>query len=1003
MTRFFPVLRAGIFIFSFSVFCQKPYFQQELFYRLHAILDDQHHTLKGTEKLIYINHSDSTLPFLYFHLWPNAYKHPNTALGKQLFSQQNYVMHHLSKDDFGYIDSLRFESKGILLRTEPHPQWEDVIKVWLNKPLKPGDTVEIFTPFFVKIPNGNISRFGHIGQSYQITQWYPKPAVFDHEGWHPMPYLDQGEFYSEFATYDVYITLPENYMVATTGVLIQPEEEVDRINQRMLETIDLVDNKKVSMTMQFPPSSPKFKTLYFRQYDVHDFAWFADKRYYILHDEVELPSSGRTIHTWVYFHLDNSHIWKNALDYLNRSLLFFSEQVGEYPYSQITAVAGNNPNAGGMEYPNICLISPVSDSSELDLIIAHEVGHNWFYGLLATNERDHAWMDEGINSFYEMKYMEMYYPDKPLSKELGLDFLKFLNLHRVPSFRSHYYSYLLSARNNLDQPIELPSEKFSPLNYGVIVYSKTAQCFKMLEDFMGQNVFSEAMQFYFDKYKFTHPTPLQLLKTLEFFSVKNLDWFYQYFIKSSRKTDLAIRKAKQTKDFSYQLLVINKRKVPTPYSVSGFLKDGTRVGTVWMNPSERRKDSVFFPPSKVDFFVLDADFTIPELYRYNNYIYPEKFFKRQRKTQFKWLTSLQDDSKKQLYLIPLVGYNLYDGIMPGILLHNFALLPKPLEWYIAPFYGITSHDLSGIARMQLSFYPNDFLKSRIIQLYAETKKFSTEKIFSETKPAFYIKNSAGIYWEKKPEDFTKKIRIFLDASGHFIYDKYTLYSMSGSENTRWLGQLKGGISNYHNWAPWSIQNRSYFHSTFSRTEIEYRQAIPINERFKFTFRLFAGTILHKKGTAYYPYFFRLSGWNGFRDFAYEGFFMGRYAFTGLASQQMMERDGALKIYTPIGGFSSYVMSAYIESPGMFILPFHFYFETGTAEKNSMLKESWIWDSGICANFFKGFIRIYVPLFYSNDIKNNLRLNGITFGQTIRFSVNFENLSYRNKVNNFFLF
>jgi hypothetical protein len=182
------------------------YFQQHVAYDIEVTLDDSAHTLSAYEKIIYTNNSPDTLDFIWFHLWPNAYKNTETAFAKQKerFLSTSFIFS--DEKERGYIDSLEFKVDGTFVEIEPHPEWIDVTKVMLPRPLIPNGEIVIETPFFVKIPKV-FSRLGHIGKHYEITQWYPKPAVYDYTGWHEMPYLNMGEFYSEFGSFDVKITL----------------------------------------------------------------------------------------------------------------------------------------------------------------------------------------------------------------------------------------------------------------------------------------------------------------------------------------------------------------------------------------------------------------------------------------------------------------------------------------------------------------------------------------------------------------------------------------------------------------------------------------------------------------------------------------------------------------------------------------------------------------------------------------------------------------------------
>ncbi len=211
-------------LFSLCLAAEKEYFQQHVTYDIEVTLDDSAHTLDAYEKIIYTNNSPDTLDFIWFHLWPNTYKNTETAGAKQAERFLNTSFIFSEEKNRGYIDSLDFKIDGISTKTEPHHEWIDVLKVHLPKPLKPGDQITIETPFFVKIPKV-FSRLGHIGKHYEITQWYPKPAVYDHLGWHPMPYLTMGEFYSEFGSFDVKITLPDDYRIMATGDLINGEAE----------------------------------------------------------------------------------------------------------------------------------------------------------------------------------------------------------------------------------------------------------------------------------------------------------------------------------------------------------------------------------------------------------------------------------------------------------------------------------------------------------------------------------------------------------------------------------------------------------------------------------------------------------------------------------------------------------------------------------------------------------------------------------------------------------
>jgi len=176
-----------------SIGSAQGYWQQQVNYTIDVILHDKDNRLVGLEKIEYTNNSPDTLGFIWFHIWPNAYKNDKTAFSDQLLVNGNTKFYFSGKEQKGYINQLDFKVNNTTCVIEDQPQYIDVIKVVLPEPLLPGQQVALTTPFHEQLPF-NFSRGGHDGESYQLTQWYPKPAVYDKHGWHPMPYLDQGEF-----------------------------------------------------------------------------------------------------------------------------------------------------------------------------------------------------------------------------------------------------------------------------------------------------------------------------------------------------------------------------------------------------------------------------------------------------------------------------------------------------------------------------------------------------------------------------------------------------------------------------------------------------------------------------------------------------------------------------------------------------------------------------------------------------------------------------------------
>ena len=510
----FSVKKLFVFLlvyYPITVFCQSKsgYFQQEANYKIDVTLNDVDKTLDGFETIEYTNRSPDTLQYIWFHLWPNAYKNDRTAFSEQMLQLGRTDFYFSQEEQRGYINRLDFKVNNISAQLDDHDLYIDVAKLILPSPIVPGETIKITTPFHVKIPY-NFSRGGYVDGSFQITQWYPKPAVYDSKGWHPMPYLDQGEFYSEFGNYTVNISLPPNYKLAATG---------------KLQNIKTGNSKSVTHT--------------YVQNNVHDFAWFANKDFIVNEDTLRL-ASGRIIEVKAFYTPEGKEVWKKSISFLKDAITTRSKWLGEYPYDVASAVEAKMGFDGGMEYPTITSISPMPDEQLLDFVIEHEVGHNWNYGILASNERDHPWMDEGMNTYFDDRYMALKYGNDT-SRQQG-----FFN-KRIPADLSNL-AYRIAIAEKKDQPIETKSADFSPINSGVIAYYKSGLWMKQLEDYLGKTLFDSCLHEYYNRWKFKHPYPEDFKNIVTKISRQNVDSLFSLL---NTKGNLEPPKKKELKVASF--------------------------------------------------------------------------------------------------------------------------------------------------------------------------------------------------------------------------------------------------------------------------------------------------------------------------------------------------------------------------------------------------------------------------------------------------------------------
>ncbi len=485
---------------------QSNYWQQYLRYNINVGLNDIDKTLTGDESIVYKNYSPDTLGFIWFHIYPNAYRNESTALFQQIKYEPEH-QNNMTSYSKGSIKNLAFTVNGVVAKVEPHKKksYIDIIKVILPTPLLPGDSVLINTPFLVQLPS-YFSRSGFAAGEFMACQWYPKPAVYDKDGWHEMPYLDMGEFYSEYASYKVNIKLPSPYVVSATGVL---QNDAELQAYKTLGSLNATNAKKAKSFL--PIASDAVKTLTYMADSVPDFAWFADKSFIIQYDTI-LMNSGRIVDAFTFYH-DKRSAWMESLKYVKDAVRYYSRSIGEYAYPIVQAVDGpKNSSSGGMEYPMVTLVTmPEAKPLQLDAVIAHEVGHNWFMSMLGTNERTYPWMDEGLNTYFEMWYeaekyrtISMLGPGMPRAmKELDTDkFIEFI----FTGLLQYPYEAALST----------PSAEYaSSAEYGSTVYLKGATWFFLFERAVGKEKVNLAMQNYFRLWKNKHPKPADMQAAFE--------------------------------------------------------------------------------------------------------------------------------------------------------------------------------------------------------------------------------------------------------------------------------------------------------------------------------------------------------------------------------------------------------------------------------------------------------------------------------------------------------
>ena len=983
-----------VLLSNISIYAQE-YWQQEVDYRINIELNDSSHILIGDIEIAYKNNSPTELNYIYFHLWANAYSSETSALCEQMLLHGDDALYNATEEEKGFISEINFTVNDAPLKWEYDSEHIDIAKVLLNKPLKSGETVIIKTPFKVKIPSSDFSRLGHSDQSYQITQWYPKPAVYDNDGWHQMPYLNQGEFYSEYGTYDVSITVPKNYIIGATGDMVNGTKEEQWLDSISDQT-KLIENFDED-SLGFPPSSKETKTLIFHQEKVHDFAWFADKRYHVLRKEIVLEN-GHKILMQAMFTNEEADLWMQSITYLEQSTKFYSDFVGDYPYNHVTAVQGALSAGAGMEYPNITIIGISRDKYTLEETIMHEVGHNWFYGMLGFNERDNPWMDEGINTFVQNEYMHKYQPDLSVAEH----YLSGLKLFKLDQVGLPYFSYLMNkftASYNLDQACGLHSSQYTSGNYGISVYMKTAMIIDYLQQYLGKEEFSIIFKSFFDKWKYKHPKPSDFKEHFEKQSGKDLSWVFDDLINTKKRIDYKISSIKKNGD-SLQIKITNKGKINGPVHIKAIDDGGITLEDKWVDGFEG-KQTIGLINKNPHRITINSDYSLLDYTPRNNTYNSDKALHKSRKLKLKFITTAPKNNEQYLYFTPVLGWNNYNKLMAGVLIFNHSLMEKKWEYELMPLYSFNQKTLNGSFGLHRNFYTRGFIRRMSIGIVGKKYEYTNSRI--ENYKFAYLKLSPEVkFYFKNPDGNSKisntaRIRIVHIDKEVQSYD-YCMSSMSTPVPSYYNYSILDIDYHYKNnriLNPYGFDFNLQAGASVTKASLSINYAFSYNDRKKnaLEMRLFVGNIFSSNNSST-DFTYKMSSFDGGDDYLYDYTYMDRSGYSGFYSHQITPADGSFYLQSPIGRSWGFISALNIRAGLPFTKFIKVYGNLGYSSSAKSLSvpydKSVLGEAGVLLTFFNRNFEVYFPLLWTSQFQGVMDLRpDYKYSDNIRFTIRFD--------------
>ncbi|MCX8080610.1 MAG: M1 family metallopeptidase [Bacteroidia bacterium] len=660
------------------------YWQQDVHYTIKAELDDNTDIITGDLELIYWNNSPFVIHHVYFNLYNNAQCEGSYL--SDLYRNNGYRLKFSKYRSQGLgtqVLEINAEGKSLITETD-----NTVMKVALPKPLEPGENItfkiKFKTYFDAEAMRNRMKMFKSFGKKhYDIVHWYPRISVFDRKfGWVTDQHMDH-EFYGDFGSYHVEFTLPEEYIIDGTGVLMNEKEVLPEVLRKKLDLSNFLKKEFNSPPSEIIPKTGNKKTWIFSAINVHDAAYTADPNYRIG------EKNWNGVRCIALVQEPHAAGWHNAPDYIAKVLEVNSSIIGPYYYPKMICADAQD----GMEYPMLTLDGGF-DPDYRGLLI-HEMTHNWFFGMLGSNETYRAFLDEGFTQFFTAETYQLIEGPfvvyaEPIKKNLAQKY--YYNMTKpVRVWDDEAYNAYYQSNVVRDEKVTLNthSDDFNGAirhggGYGQ-VYSKTAVMLKNLEYVLGKPLFDKVIKDYFERWKFCHPYPEDFRESVFLSTGIDLNWFFDQWIETTKTIDYKISGIKNLGEDKYAVKFkrIGEMQMPIDFAVidkndsahwfhipnTWYAKKGNfTVLPRWIGWGPKLKttyQATVTIPGGVKNVIIDPTRRLADVYM------PDNMLKKNFEVKFNSeIYQIPDWKIYQFKVRPSVWYNGFDGIKPGIYLHG---------------------------------------------------------------------------------------------------------------------------------------------------------------------------------------------------------------------------------------------------------------------------------------------------------------------------------------------
>jgi hypothetical protein len=698
-------------------------------YDLKVRLDDKAKTISGYADIVYKNNSPDTLKQINFHLYANLFKNDSDYMKKKNRPDE-------AKEGYTVIDSM-FEDS---IKNDEIKINGSMAYLTLKEPISPYQEKKLRVYFTNKIPYPYL-REGFYKGKYDISQWYPKVAVYKDKKWSDFQTDDKGEFYNEFGDYSLTITLPENYFVFGTGVMDDDSFELDRIK-------NISDRDSKQKKDKFKPSD-KMKSLRFTAQNVNDYAFSIVNDFKYLKEE----RGGLTVE--IICSRGNEERFKAQIDNVFNIINYFSEKYYPYPYPKITIIEGLLKAGGGMEYPMFIVLGDILAGEKIpdgiiktqfiEDVIAHEIAHQWFYLISGSDEFNEPFMDEGFATFSEISYME----DKHGSDNYVSIFKKeFFNL-----FDSHYIAYLNLQTNKKGMAMASKSTDAENQMEYINFYSKGYLVIRCVKDMLSDSVFDKAMKEYFQKFAFSHPSVNDFENHINMFTQDAYSDEIKKLLYENTFSDYSVQFKKLNKRGGV-IVIKNKSMTDLPVKVNVRYSDNTEENFT----KKVDFDSIYIDRTDIKNITVDKEMKYMDVYYHDNSLHPG--------LKMHFLPQKPDYFKNNLYVLPAIDYTLYDKMSYGVAVYFCDVLKIEGPFSLGKSnYGA---DMK-IAYNKIMNYP--IVKLNIYSEQGDAVRTGTQLNFTASKTYIRIVPSIYAYQYEEADNYKITIsymsRTSLDSSAYY--------------------------------------------------------------------------------------------------------------------------------------------------------------------------------------------------------------------------------------------